>query len=71
MIETYDMTCVECGDDREATVFYMYYEIGREYEPGSSVEEEISLATLRITDDLYINSICEECSFDYMEEFSG
>ncbi len=40
MIETYDMTCFECGDDRESTTFYMYYEIGREYEPGYSGNED-------------------------------
>ena len=57
MIETYDMTCLECGDDRESTTFYMYYEISREYEPGCSGNEDVSLSNLKDTDDLDINSI--------------
>jgi hypothetical protein len=71
MIETYDMTCFECGDDRESTTFYMYYEIGREHEPGYSGNEDVSLATLKDTDDLDINSICEDCKDDYMEILNG
>jgi hypothetical protein len=71
MIETYDMTCFECGDDRESTIFYMYYEIGREHEPGYSEYEDVSLTTLKDTDDLDINSICEDCKDDYMEILNG
>ena len=71
MIETYDMTCFECGDSREATTFYMYYEIGREYDAGYSGDKEVDLSTLKDTDDLDINSICEECKNDYMEILNG
>ena len=65
------MTCFECGDDRESTTFYMYYEIGREHEPGYFGDEDVSLATLKDTDDLDINSICEACKDDYMEILNG
>jgi hypothetical protein len=71
MIETYDMTCFECGDDRESTEFYIYYEIDREYEPGCSSDEEVSILTLKDTDSLDINSICEDCKNDYMEMLNG
>jgi hypothetical protein len=71
MIETYDMTCCECGDDREATTFYMYYEIGREYEHGNISHEEVSLSTLKDTDDLEIDAICEDCANEYTEMFNG
>jgi hypothetical protein len=71
MIETYDMTCFDCGDDRESTQFYIYYEIGREYEPGCSSNEEVSVLTLKDTDDLDINSICEDCKDNYMEMLNG
>jgi hypothetical protein len=49
----------------------MYYEIGREYEPGYSGDEDVSLSTLKDTDDLDINSICEDCKDDYMEILNG
>ena len=71
MIETYDMTCFDCGDDRESTIFYMYYEIGRSYEPGCSENEEVELSNLKDTDDLDIDSICEDCKDNYMEILNG
>lgn len=71
MIETYDMKCFDCGDNRESTEFYIYYEIGREYEPGYSSNEEVSVLTLKDTDDLDINSICGDCKDNYMEMLNG
>jgi hypothetical protein len=71
MIETYDMTCFECGDDGESTTFYMYYEINREHGPGYSGNEEVDVSTLKDTDDLDINSICEDCKNNYMEMSIG